>query len=158
MANSDVKVKEIRLLESYSTTYNQFMESTIHMTYRFRNLFAQKNDQARDLKHKIDDHLSIAQQKYVHAKVDYEASLKRNGGPEENEVRHRQQAMEMYKQLYEKAKNYAESAKKLYQNIHGEVERAEFMTMQHRHKLEKSKEDGDNFLKKAIAALNDYSQ
>ena len=27
-----------------------------------------------------------------------------------------------------------------------------------RNKLEKSKEDGDNFLKKAIAALNDYSQ
>ena len=75
-----------------------------------------------------------------------------------NELRHRQQAMEMYKQIYEKAKKYAESAKKLYQNIHGEVERAEFMTNRHRNKLEKSKEEGDNFLKKAIAALNDYSQ
>ena len=60
MANSDVKVKEIRLLESYSTTYDRFMESTIHMTYRFRNLFAQKDDQARDLERKIKDHLNIA--------------------------------------------------------------------------------------------------
>ena len=158
MANSDVKVKEIRLLESYSNTYNRFMESTIHMAYRFRNLFAQKDDQARDLERKIQEHLNIAHQKYVHAKADYEASLKRGGGMDGNELRHRQQAMEMYKQIYEKAKKYAESAKKLYQNIHGEVERAEFMTNRHRNKLEKSKEEGDNFLKKAIAALNDYSQ
>lgn len=158
MANSDVKVKEIRLLESYSTTYNRFMESTIQMTYRFRNLFAQKDDQARDLERKIQEHLNIAQQKYAHAKADYEASLKRGGGMDGNELRHREQAMEMYKQLYEKAKKYAESAKKLYQNIHGEVERAEWMTNRHRNKLEKSKEDGDNFLKKAIAALNDYTQ
>ena len=158
MANSDVKVKEIRLLESYSNTYNRFMESTIHTAYRFRNLFAQKDDQARDLERKIQEHLNIAHQKYVHAKADYEASLKRGGGMDGNELRHRQQAMEMYKQIYEKAKKYAESAKKLYQNIHGEVERAEFMTNRHRNKLEKSKEEGDNFLKKAIAALNDYSQ
>ena len=158
MANTDVKVREIRLLESYSQTYNRFMESTIAMTYRFRNLFANKDDEARDLKRKIQEHLNIAQQKYTHAKNDYEAALKKNGGPDENEVMHRQQAMEMYKQVYEKAKKYAESAKKLYQNIHGEVERAEFMTNRHRNKLEKSKEDGDNFLKKAIAALNDYTQ
>ena len=158
MANSDVKVKEIRLLESYSTTYNRFMESTIQMTYRFRNLFAQKDDQARDLERKIKEHLNIAHQKYVHAKVDYEASLKRGGGMDGNELRQRRQAMEMYKQVYEKAKNYAESAKKLYQNIHRETDRAIWMTIQHRNKLEKSKEDGDNFLKKAIAALNDYSQ
>lgn len=158
MANSDVKVREIRLLESYSTTYNRFMESTIQMTYRFRNLFAQKDDQARDLEHKIKDHVNIAQQKYTKAKNAYEAALKKNGGPDKNEIMHCQQAMEMYKQLYEKAKMYAESAKKLYQNIHGEVERAEWMTNRHRNKLEKSKEDGDNFLKKAIAALNDYTQ
>ena len=158
MANSDVKVKEIRLLESYSNTYNRFMESTIQMTYRFRNLFAQKDDQARELEHKIKDHLNIAQQKYVHAKNAYEASLKKNGGPDANELRHREQALEMYKQLYEKAKKYAESAKKLYQNIHGETDRAIWMTIQQRNKLEKSKEEGDNFLKKAIAALNDYSQ
>ena len=158
MANADVKVREIRLLESYSQAYNRFMESTIQMTYRFRNLFAQKDDQARDLEHKIKDHLNIAQQKYTHAKNAYEAALKKNGGPDENEVIHRQQAMEMYKKVYEKAKNYAESAKKLYQNIHGEVERAEWMTNRHRNKLEKSKEEGDSFLKKAIAALNDYTQ
>ena len=158
MANSDVKVREIQLLELYSDSYDKFMESTIHMTYRFRNLFAQKDDQARDLERKIQEHLNIAQQKYAHAKVDYEASLKRGGGMDGNELRQREQALEMYKKLYEKAKNYAESAKKLYQNIHGEVERAEFMTNRQRNKLEKSKEEGDNFLKKAIAALNDYMQ
>lgn len=158
MANNDVKVKEIRLLESYSNTYNRFMESTIQMTYRFRNLFVQKDDQARDLEHKIKDHLNIAQQKYAHAKADYETALKKNGGPDANEVMHRQQAMEMYKQLYEKARCFAESAKKLYQNIHGETDRAIWLTIQQRNKLEKSKEEGDNFLKKAIAALNDYRQ
>ncbi len=158
MANNDVKVREVRLLESYSSAYNRFMESTIHMSYRFRNLLSQKDDEARNLERKIQDHLNIAQQKYVHAKNDYEASLKKNGGPDENELMHRQQAMEMYKQLHEKAKKYAESAKKLYQSIHGEVERAEWMTNRHRNKLEKSKEEGDNFLKKAIAALNDYKQ
>ena len=31
-------------------------------------------------------------------------------------------------------------------------------TVRNRNKLEKSKEEGDNFLKKAIAALNDYTQ
>lgn len=158
MANGDVQVREIRLLESYSTAYNRFMESTIHLSYRFESLFHQKSEEARDLMHKIDDHLNIAQQKYVHAKTNYEASLKRNGGPDENEVMHRQRAMEMYKQLYQKAQNYAELAKKLYQNIHGETDRAIWMSQQQRNKLEKSKEDGDNFLKKAISALNDYSK
>ena len=158
MANNDVQVREIRLLESYSTAYNRFMESTIHMSYRFESLFHQKSDEAHELKSKIERHLSIAQQKYAHAKNDYEASLKKNGGPNENEVMHRQRAMEMYKQLYQKAQNYAESAKKLYQNIHGETDRAIWMSKQQRNKLEKSKEDGDNFLKKAISALNDYSK
>ena len=46
---ADVKVREIRLLESYSQAYNRFMEATIQMTYRFRNLFLQKDDEARDL-------------------------------------------------------------------------------------------------------------
>ena len=158
MANSDVKVKEIRLLESYSSTYNRFMESTIQMTYRFRNLFAQKDDHARDLERKIKDHLNIAQQKYAHAKADYEASVKRGGGMDGNELRQREQALEMYKKLYEKAQKYAESAKKLYQNIHGETDRAIWMTIQQRNKLEKSKDEGDNFLKKAITALNEYRQ
>lgn len=145
-------------MESYSTAYNRFMESTIQMTYRFRNLFAQKGDQARDLEHKIKDHLNIAQQKYTHAKTAYEEALKRGRDDGGNELRQREQAVEMYKQLYKKAQKYAESAKKLYQNIHGEVERAEWMTTRQRNKLEQSKEEGENFLKKAIAALNEYRQ
>lgn len=158
MANSDVKVREIRLLESYSQAYNRFMESTIHMTFRFRVLFAQKDDEARDLKHKIDDHLNIAQQKLAHAKAEYQASVKRGGGMDGMELAHREQALEMCKHLYEKAQKYAESAKKLYQNIHGEMERVDYMTIRQRHKLEQSKEEGDNFLNKVIAALNEYRQ
>lgn len=156
MANTDVKVREIRLLESYSTTYNRFMESTIHMLYRFRNLFTQKDDQARDIEHKIKEHLNIAQQKYTHAKAEYEAALKKNGGADGKELARYQQTMEMYKQLHAKAKKYAESAKKLYQNIHGETDRVIWMTNRQREKLEKSKEEGDIFLKKAIAALKEY--
>ena len=158
MANGDVKVREVRLLESYSQAYNRFMESTIHMTYRFRTLFELKDDQARDLKHKIDDHLNIAQQFLAHAKVDYEASSKRGGGMDGQELAHREQKLQYYTNLYKKAQNYAESAKKLYQNIHGEMERVEFMTNRQRHKLEQSKEEGNNFLNKAIAALNEYRQ
>ena len=70
----------------------------------------------------------------------------------------RQQALEKYKALYKKAQNYAESAKKLYQNIHGEFERVEWMTNRQRHKLENSRDEGNNFLKKAIDALNEYKQ
>ena len=158
MANGDVKVREVRLLESYSTAYNRFMESTIQMTYRFRNLFAQKDDQARELEHKIKDHLNIAQQKYTHAKTAYEASLKSGRDDGGNELRGREQALQMYKQLYEKAQKYAESAKKLYQNIHGETDRVIRMTILQRNKLEKSKEEGENFLNKAISALNEYRQ
>ena len=158
MANSDVKVREIRLLESYSTTYNRFMESTVQLTYRFRTLFAQKDDQARDLKHKIDDHLNIAKQKLDHAKTAYEDSLKRGRDDGGDELRHREQALEKYKALYKKAQQYAESAKKMYQNIHCETDRVIWMTNRQRDKLEKSREEGDNFLKKTIAALNEYRQ
>lgn len=158
MANTDVKVREIRLLESYSQTYNRFMEATIQILYRFRNLFAQKDDQARDLERKIKEHLNIAQQKLAHAKANYEASLKRGGGMDGQELVHREQALKKYNSLYKKAQNYAESAKKLYQNIHGETERVELMTNRQLVKLEKSKEEGNNFLKKAIAALNKYRQ
>ena len=156
MANSDVKVREIRLLESYSQTYNRFMESTIAMTYRFRNRFAQKDDEARELKRKIEEHLNIAQQKLAHAKTDYEASLKRGGGMDGQELAHREQALEKYKALYQKAQKYAESAKKIYQNVHGEFERVDFMTNRQRDKLEQNKEEGNIFLNKAIAALNEY--
>ena len=79
MANNDVKVREIRLLESYSQTYDKFMESTIQMTYRFRNLFAQKDDEARDLERKIKDHLNIAQQKLAHAKAGERGRAAPNG-------------------------------------------------------------------------------
>ena len=158
MANNDVKVREIRLLESYSQTYDKFMESTIQMTYRFRNLFAQKDDEARGLERKIKDHLNIAQQKLAHAKAEYEASLKRGGGMDGQELAHREQALEKYKALFQKAQKYAESAKKLYQNIHGETDRVIWMTNRQRDKLEKSREEGDNFLKKAIAALNEYTE
>ena len=74
------------------------------------------------------------------------------------ELAHREQALEKYKALYKKAQNYAESAKKLYQNIHGEFERVEWMTNRQRHKLENSRDEGNNFLKKAINALNEYKQ
>lgn len=158
MANSDVKVREIRLLESYSQTYSCFMESTIQMTHRFRNLFVQKDDQARDLERRIKEHLNIAQQKLAHAKAAYEASARRGGGMDGKELAQREQALEKYKALYQKAQKYAETAKKLYQNIHGETERAEFMTNRQRNKLEKSKGEGENFLKKAIASLNEYTQ
>ena len=158
MANSDVKVREIRLLESYSQTYNRFMESTIHMTFRFRTLFEQKDDQARDLERKIKDHLNIAQQKLAHAKSAYEASLRSGRNDGGNELRHRKQALDKYKQLYDKAQKYAESAKKLYQNIHGETDRVIWMTNRQREKLERSKEEGNNFLKKAISALNEYTE
>ena len=158
MANTDVKVREIRLLESYSQAYNRFMDATIHMTYRFRNLFANKDDEAKDLERKIKEHLNIAQQKLGHAKADYEASLKRGGGMDGLELAHREQALEKYKALYQKAQNYAESAKKIYQNVHGEFERVEFMTNRQRNKLENSKEEGNNFLNKAISALNEYRQ
>ena len=154
MANSDVKVREIRLLESYSQAYNRFMESTIHMTYKFRNLFQLKDDQARELKHKIEDYLNIAQQKYIQAENDLEASARR--GANATEMAQKERALQMYKNLYEKAKQYSESAKKLYQNIHGETDRVLWMTNRQRDKLEKSKGEGDNFLKKAIAALNEY--
>ena len=74
------------------------------------------------------------------------------------ELAHREQALEKYKALYKKAQNYAESAKMLYQNIHGEFERVEWMTNRQRHKLENSRDEGNNFLKKAIDALNEYKQ
>jgi hypothetical protein len=134
------------------------MQATIAMTYRFRNLFANKDDEAKDLERKIKEHLNIAQQKLGHAKADYEASLKRGGGMDGLELAHREQALEKYKALYQKAQNYAESAKKIYQNVHGEFERVEFMTNRQRNKLENSKEEGNNFLNKAISALNEYRQ
>lgn len=158
MAGSDVKVREVRLLESYSQAYNRFMEATIAITYRFRNAFSTKNDQARELKHKIEYHRCIAKQKLEHAKNAYEASLKRGGGTDGKELAHREQALEKYRSLYQKAQKYAESAKKICQNVQGEFSRVDYMSNRQRVKLENSKEEGNNFLKKAIAALNEYKQ
>ena len=158
MAGSDVKVKEVRLLESYFQTYNRFMESMIMITHKFPGYFSWKEDEARDFKHKIEDHLSIARQKLEHAKNAYEASLKRGGGMDGKELAHREQALEKYKALYQKAQKYAESAKKICQNIHGETVRVRMMSLQQRQKIEKSREEGCNFLNKAISALSEYKQ
>lgn len=158
MANTDVKVKEVRLLEAYSRTFNGFMSSTIAMTYRFRNIIKQKDEEARDLEHKIKDYLNLAQQKYTHARTAYEKSVESNRDDGGNELRQREQAVKKYKDLLQKSQNYAENAKKIYQKIHGEVERVNWMTERYRNKLEKSKEEGDSFLKKAITVLNEYKK
>lgn len=158
MANGDVKVKEIQLLELYYDSYDRFMYSTKHLMYRFNSLFYQKEREAEHLARMISDHLNIAQQKYVHAKVDYEGALNKSGGPDKDEVMYRQQAFEMYKHIYEKATMYAELAKNLYQNIHRELDRVNQLTTLNLFKLEDSNEYGKSFLKKAITALKEYSQ
>lgn len=157
MANNDVSVKEIKLLEAYSNTYRGFMESTISMSYRFLALIQHKDDEARDLKRRIADHCEIIRQRYIHAKDDLEASIKSNKKDNSNEIAHRERAFQKYKSLYEKAKQYEELSKKLYQKVHGETDRMDWMTKRFRDKLEKSRDEGCNFLKKAISTLNDYS-
>lgn len=154
---ADVKVREIRLLEAYSKRYQGFMESSISMSYRFRAIITQKGDEARDYTHKIHDHVNIIEQKLTHAKNDLEASL-RGGGKNGKELELRQHAVEKYKKLYEKAKQYEEMSKKLNQNIHAEVERMIWHNTRFREKLEKSRDDGMNFLNKAINALDSYTQ
>ena len=64
--------------------------------------------------------------------------------------------MKKYRSLYEKAQEYEELSKKLYQKVHGETDRMDWMTKRFRNKLEKNRDDGMNFLKKAISTLNDY--
>ena len=155
---ADVKVREIRLLESYSRTYNAFMESSIAMSYRFRAIITQKDDEARDYTRKIKDHVNIIEQKLAHAKADYEASARRGGGMDGKELEHRQQAVERWKKLLEKAKQYEETSRKLNQNVHAEVERMIWMNTRFREKLEKSRDDGMNYLNKAISALDSYTQ
>ena len=53
---------------------------------------------------------------------------------------------------------YEEVSKKLNQNIHAEVERMVWQNTRFREKLEKNRDDGMNFLKKAISALESYTQ
>lgn len=154
----DVKVREIRLLEAYSKSYSAFMESSIAMSHRFRAIIEQKDDEARDYTHKIRDHVNIIQQKLTHAKNDLEASVRRGGGMDGKELEQRKRVVEKYKKLYEKAQQYEEISKKLNQNVHAEVERMIWMNNRFRDKQEKIREDGMNFLNKAISALNSYTQ
>ena len=155
---ADVKVREIRLLEAYSRTYNAFMESSISMSYRFRAIITQKDDEARDYTRKIKDHVNIIEQKLAHAKNELEASARRGGGMDGKELEHRAQAVERWKKLLEKAKQYEEVSRKLNQNVHAEVERMIWTNTRFREKLEKSRDDGMNFLNKAISALNSYTE
>lgn len=155
---ADVKVREIRLLEGYSKSYSAFMESSISMSYRFRAIIQQKDDEARDYTHKIRDHVNIIQQKLTHAKNDLEAAMRNGGGKDGKEIEQRARAVEKYKKLYEKAQMYEENSKKLYQKVHAEVERLIWTNTRFREKLEKSRDDGMNFLNKAISALNSYTQ
>ena len=153
---ADVKVREIRLLEAYSNSYKGFMESSIAMSHRFRAIIQQKDDEARDYTRKIKDHVNIIEQKLTHAKNDLEASLR--SGKNAREAEQRQHVVEKYKKLLEKAKTYEETSKKLNQNVHAEVERMIWQNNRFREKLEKSRDDGVNFLNKAISALNSYRQ
>ena len=155
---ADVKVREIRLLEAYSKSYGAFMESSISMSYRFRAIITQKDDEARDYTRKIKDHVNIIEQKLAHAKNELEASARRGGGMDGKELEHRTQAVERWKKLLEKAKQYEEVSRKLNQNVHAEVERMVWTNTRFREKLEKSRDDGMNFLNKAISALNSYTE
>ena len=128
------------------------------MSYRFRAIITQKDDEARDYTHKIRDHVNIIEQMLTHAKNDYEASLRSSGGKNRKEMEQRERAVQKYKKLLEKAKQYEEVSNKLNQNIHAEVERMIWQNTRFREKLEKSRDDGMNILKKAISALNSYTQ
>ncbi len=155
---ADVRVREIRLLEAYSQRYQGFMESSIAMSYRFRAIITQKDDEARDYTRKISDHVNIIEQKLTQAKNALEASLRGGGGKDGKELEQRQHAVEKYKKLHEKAKQYEEMSKKLNQNVHAEVDRMIWQNNRFREKLEKSRDEGMNFLNKAISALNSYTQ
>ena len=155
---ADVQVREIRLLESYSATYKNFMETTISMTYRFHNILEQKNDEAMTQVRRIRDYANLIQQKMVKAKNELEAAQRRNSGDNGRELEQCEKAYKKFKELYKKAQQYEESSKQLQQKVHGEIERVDYMNRRFRNKLEKSRDDGENFLQKAISALNSYKQ
>ena len=102
--------------------------------------------------------MNIIEQKLAHAKNDLEASVRRGGGMDGKELEHRQRAVERWKKLLQKARQYEEISRKLNQNIHAEVDRMIWMNNRFREKLEKSRDDGMNFLNKAISALDSYTQ
>ena len=155
---ADVQVREIRLLESYSATYKNFMETTISMSYRFRNILQQKDDEAMTQVRRIRDYANLIQQKMVKAKNELEAAQRRNSGDNGRELEQCEKAYKKFKELYKKAQQYEESSKQLQQKVHGEIERVDYMNRRFRNKLEKSRDDGENFLQKAISALNSYKQ
>ena len=155
---ADVQVREIRLLESYSATYKNFMEATITMTHKFRALLQQKDDEATRQAHRVRDTTNLIQQKMVKAKNDLEAAQKRDSDDGGRELEQCAKAYKKFKELYKKAKQYEESSKQLQQKVHGEIERVDYMNRRFRNKLEKSRDEGGNFLQKAISALNDYKQ
>ena len=158
MANTDVQVKEVQLLEAYSRSYKDFMETTISMTYRFHNILEQKNDEAMTQVRRIRDYANLIQQKMVKAKNELEAAQRRNGDDNGRELEQCEKAYKKFKELYKKAQQYEESSKELYRKVHGEIERVDYMNRRFRNKLEKSRDDGGNFLQKAISALNSYKQ
>ena len=158
MANTDVQVKEVQLLEAYSRSYKAFMETTISMSYRFRNILQQKDDEAMTQVRRIRDYANLIQQKMVKAKNELEAAQRRNCGDNGRELEQCEKAYKKFKELYKKAQQYEESSKQLQQKVHGEIERVDYMNRRFRNKLEKSRDDGENFLQKAISALNSYKQ
>ena len=158
MANSDVKVREVRLLESYSDAYGKFFDSNIQTTNSIRVALGAISNKAREYVYHIHTGCEYIRFKMAGAKADVEASMKRGGGMDGRELRLRQEAYQKFKALYEKAQQYEEIAKKLYQNIQIEVSRGEQMCNNQKNKMERNREEGKNFLKKAISALNEYKQ
>ena len=158
MANTDVQVKEVQLLEAYSKSYKDFMETTIAMTYRFHAILEQKDDEAITQVRRISDATNLIQQNMVKAKNELEAAQKRNRDDDGRELKQCEKAYKKFKELYKQAQQYKESSKELHRKVHGEIERVDYMNRRFRYKLEKSRDEGGNFLQKAISALNSYKQ
>ena len=158
MANSDVQVREIRLLESYSNAYCRFMDATIELSYRFKQRFGHKEEKAHEFMRRIQDYRNTIQQRLTHAQTEFDASLKRGGGMDGQELANRELVLRKFKALNQKAQQYEESSKSLYQRIHAETQRVAEQSNIFRRKLEQSKEEGEIFLNKAISALNSYKQ
>lgn len=158
MANTDVQVREIQMLEAYSRSYKDFMETTISMSYRFRNILQQKDDEAMTQVRRIRDYANLIQQKMVKAKNELEAAERNPRDDDGKELKQRKKAYKKFKELYKKAQQYEESSKELRQKVHGEIGRVDWMNRRFKDKLEKSRDEGGNFLQKAISALKDYKE
>lgn len=158
MANTDVQVREIRLLESYSNAYSRFMDATIELSYRMKNSFGRKDEKAHEFMRRTQDYRNIIQQRLTQAQTEFDASLKRGGGMDGQELANRELVLRKFKALNQKAQQYEEISKNLYQKIHAETQRVAEQSNIFRRKLEQSKEEGENFLNKAISVLNSYKQ